>query len=330
MKRFAGLMMVVFLFVAALPTYAQVVNCYDLSADDCAIVTNSTVATASLTGLSVDFEADVAITGLALVGMLSEDEAPEDIFINVTGNGDIDLSQATPAFAFNFVMTNATAGETVALGVSIVDGALYLDTPEGVVGVNLDAATLAELGLPADFLSNSPSTFGDLMALDDSMPVDVDSADLSAIEPYITFAREADNAAGDSVFVFHLNITGLLNSPEINEVFGALGAQLGDDPEIAQVMMLLPMFLSMVESEVAMAQAINADGYVTNFNTNFYLGADFGAFFAPDAGLDPIEINALVNVDMSNFDTPNAIVAPADAVFLTAEQVQEILGAFAP
>jgi hypothetical protein len=327
MKRFAGLMMIVFLFVAAIPTFAQVTQCYDLSADDCEIVTNSTLATASLTGLSVEFEADVAVTGLALVSAMGAGEAPDDIAMNVVGSGDIDLSQDTPALAFDFVVTNVTEGESFNLGVAIVDGALYLVTPEGTVAVTLDAATLAELGLPADFLSSSPSSFGDLMG---SEEVDVEEVDLSAIAPYITYAREADNADGDSVFAFHLDITGLLNSPQVSELLAQVGGFAGDSEEVAQVLAMLPIFFSMIDSEVGVTQSINADGYVSSFAGAFYLAMDLGAFIAPDAGLDPIEIGAEVNLGFSNFDAPNAIVAPEDATFLTAAELQQILGSVAP
>lgn len=327
MKRFAGLMMVVFLIVAALPTYAQqVVPCYDLSAEDCAIVTNSTVATASLTGLSVDFEVDIAVTGLALAAALGS-EPVEDIFINVVGSGDIDLSQGSPAFAFDVAITNESEAETVELSISLVEGAVYLTTPDGVVAFNLDATTLAELGLPADFLDNTPATLGELLMIEETASV-ATPEDMEALSPYITYARVDDNASGDAVFAFHLDITALLNSPEITEILGQLGGVAGDltggNEDAAMALAFLPMLISLVESEVGVEQAINADGYVTEFYTVFYLGADLGAFIAPDAGLDPIEVAAEVAVGFSNFDAPNAIVAPADATFLTAEQVQQI------
>lgn len=329
MKRFAVLMMVVFVFVAALPTYAQqVVPCYDLSAEDCAIVTNSTVATASLTGLSVEFQADIALTGLGLAAALGS-EPVEDVFMNVVGSGDIDLSQGSPAFSFDIVLTSESQGESVALTVSVVDGALYLVTPEGAVGVNLDATTLAELGLPADFLTNSPSTLGELLMIEETATV-ASPEDLSALDAYVTYGRADDNEAGDAVFSFHLDITALLNSPEVSEILSQLGGFAGDNEEAAMILAFVPMLVSLVESEIGVEQAINADGYVTNFYAVFYLGADLGAFIAPDAGLDPVEVAAELSFDFSNFDAPNAIVAPENATFLTAEEVQQLLGSFAP
>lgn len=331
MKRFAGLMMVVFLFVAALPSYAQVTNCYDLSADDCAILTNSTLATATLTGLSVDFDIDVAVSGLALVASLGLD-APEDIAMNVAGTGDIDLSQGSPAFAFDMVVTNAATDESFNIGVSLVDNALYLSADDEAYAVELNAETLSELGLPTDFLANSPETFGDLMGYaEDTTAIDLSEQDFSA--SYITLARDEDNADGDAVFVLHFDVTGLLNSPEMTELFGQLGGLsdvVGDNEDAQMVFMLLPMLISMVQSEIGLTQAINADGYVTNFNTVFYLAVDLGMLFAPDAGLDPIEVSADANLVFGNFDQPDAIVAPEGATFLTPEQLQQLLATIAP
>lgn len=348
MKKFIlAAMMVLAMALMMVPTVsAQSELCFDLSADDCAIVQGAYETTNSLSSFQQDFSIDFSTTGLGeIAAMLG---APiGDLTFNVSGSGPFALTgdNTNPVVMSMDMMVSASGLmplDGVEVPFAITDGFMYLPGEGEIIGIPLDpeaaeglAGMAGGLGLPVDpgtalegaEALPAPATFGDIFG-------DMgDTSGAAALAPYVSYVRLPDSdMMGQTVypFEFTLDLAALLNSPEIQEALGAAGEMAGDDPTVGLILGLLPAVLADANADIIVTQYVGADD-------NFIHGLDFGLDLSLDLGPllstgeemqeMPLDVNMMFQVDISEINSEVSVAAPEGARQLTPDEVNEL---FAP
>lgn len=244
----------------------------------------------------------------------------------------------------------------------LVDGVLYVDVTEvaplidgmqdmtGWIGFEfgpvLEAA--AEQGIfeqaaaqmdPAAMAGAMDPTTAALLA-----GVQASINDPKTFEPYTSVARNADDVIAGmdvAVFVSTLDVVGLISSPEFVDVIkqladaGVLGEDAPSAADIDQAMMMLglmgPMLFQGLTSESTTAVSLDEPNYVVSQSTLFswdlsgllQMAAMSGTLPADQmsSGASLIEFSTVVV--NSDFNEPQDIAAPADAMIVPAESMMQ-------
>lgn len=169
-------------------------------------------------------------------------------------------------------------------------------------------------------------------------------SDPKAFEPYTTVVRGEDDVINDmdvAVFISSLDIVGLISSPEFVELIkglaasGALGEDAPSAADIDQAMMMLgmmgPMLFEGLASESAAAVSLDDPNLIVAQNTIFSWDLSGLLQMAAMSGAVPAEmmpsgasmIEFFTSVVNSDFNEPQEIVAPADALMVPAESMMQ-------
>jgi len=281
----------------------------------------------------------------AVMAALAEDAQPLVDLINgwmVDGTINVDM---TPELAD--VLT-AQAGipipATFAVGLILADGVLYADlgafkdlgAPEGWIGIpvgellqaQVDAGVFAQAAAQMDPANLDPATAA-------SLGVSSMMLNPQQCEQFKTVERsEGDNGA--AVFTTSLDVASLVASPEFADMIKGLAdagafAESGlTSAEIEANLPMLGMMAPMIFADLKIGSSVTIDpenNYVTNSTSEFSWDLSGLLQMAAMSGQLPSELDAsapmaisfTTNVDNSDFDVPQTIEAPADAMVLPAE-----------
>jgi len=281
----------------------------------------------------------------AVTAALAEDAQPLVDLLNgwkVDGTINVDM---TPELAD--VLT-AQAGipipATFAVGLILADGVLYADlgafkdlgAPEGWIGIpvgellqaQVDAGVFAQAAAQMDPANLDPATAA-------SLGVSSMMLNPQQFEQFMTVERsEGDNGA--AVFTTSLDVASLVASPEFADMIKGLAdagafAESGlTSAEIEANLPMLGMMAPMIFADLKIGSSVTIDpenNYVTNSTSEFSWDLSGLLQMAAMSGQLPSELDAsapmaisfTTNVDNSDFDVPQEIEAPADAMMLPAE-----------
>jgi hypothetical protein len=335
--------------------------CLGLSASDCDILAQADKKLEELTSFTQSFNFSLKFGGLgSLAGLLGTtgEGAPNSISITADGaNGPFvilpDATDPFKAFAMAMDVNGAISGMGAGVDAAgttsfvIVDGNFYLKDPESGqwLGFNLNEAVesgmLAQAGLPidpADLLEGATS--GDDMGemadptavLSQLSALGLSTEDIMAlttVQGFMGQARLADASAnGQAQYAFEstIDFAKLLTSPE----FGSIGAKLAGstDPDMAQVgsiFALIPMVAQ--EANIKLTRWIGQSDLfvhrlVLELNVKVDLAMLMGGAGAGGAQMEPITLNLLLDVQLSNHNNTAVPAVPEGAQMIPLSQLQ--------
>ncbi|GIK74215.1 MAG: hypothetical protein BroJett021_32030 [Chloroflexota bacterium] len=168
--------------------------------------------------------------------------------------------------------------------------------------------------------------------------------DPKAFEPYMTISRNADDVIDGvdvAVFVSKLDVIGLISSPEFVDLIkglaeaGALGEDAPSAADIDQAMTMLglmgPMLFQGLTSENVTAVSLDEPNYIVAQESLFswdlsgllQMAAMSGAIPANEIPSGASLIEFSTSVVNSDFNEPQEITAPADALMVPAESMMQ-------
>lgn len=348
--RFFSILVVLSLLVSIVPaTSAQdgdELICFNLPADDCALLLAATANSENAQSFSLDYTVDISLTGIGTLGtMMGEGTGGGgDTAINITGSGVYmaDPTAFPPAAietTFDATMSG-TENESDTINVIVVDGFIYntntetetwegrsiaemMNSPEvaGLLGTFMGSGDASDL--PGGALDPGSLLGGNMSSMLEGVG---DLTTLLEIPGFIDHVRDANvEMMGQEVAVFKLNVdmAPLFASAQFQSLMtNALSAAAAEDPDVASAGMLLPMLLAGTSITVVETQYVGLDdnfihGMGLDLVANLDMSALMGASASTEMELPPIvlEINFMVTLDQINetFD----IAAPADAVIIS-------------
>jgi len=244
----------------------------------------------------------------------------------------------------------------------LVDRVLYVDTTEvaplidglegmeGWLGFELGAVVeaAAEQGIFAEAAAQmDPAAMaGDMDAAAAGALVGMQAAlgDPKTLEPYTSVERVGDDVVAGmdvAVFVSTVDVAGLLTSPAFIDLIkglaeaGVLGEDAPSAADIDQAMMMLgmmgPMLFQGLIAENAVAVSLDEPNYVVAQSSLFswdlsgllQMAAMSGALPADMMSSGASVIEFATSVVNSDFNAPQDITAPADAMVIPAEAMMQ-------
>ncbi|GAB4527330.1 MAG: hypothetical protein OHK0046_45020 [Anaerolineae bacterium] len=340
------LVLVIAVLVPAASAQEAGAGCFNLSADDCALLQSASANTNTVTSFMQNFSIDFAVGGLE-----SFDPTLPAITFNVSGTGPLTFTPDNPLVPFSMALdmvVNASGLmdaplENAEVPFALVADTLYTTGNGELIGIPLNEETLnlgdaaAAFGVPVnpqDLLGgegDAPTNLGELFGFGD-MNMNPSGTDLS---PYIDYVRLPDeDMMGQTMypFQFTVDLTSLLNSPEFTQFMGMVGGLAGDDPNVQQGLALLPMLLGGVESDMVITQWVGADDNFIHKLTFDLSGALDLAFLTGGASAEgapaipPITLDLVFDVEISDINSEFVIAAPEGARILSPEEIQGLMG----
>ncbi len=338
-RLFILIAMLVVLSLVPFASSAQTPNCFELSAEDCAIITSAAEnSQQNMTSWTQSFGLTVTGDGLEVLAAAA-DGVPAAFSLTVNGSGPFaftpDDMDAPVTFALPMVV-NIDDME-IPMELALTNGFLYTDLPGELVGFPLSAAE-DELPMPED----TPGNLAELLDLGADATGGAAAGADQFLGSFVNYVRLADaDVMGQTVypFEFALDVTALLNSPEFQQgltqasgLLGALGVEGEDAADFEMIFQLLPMLLSGVESDLAITQSVGADdNFIHRIEIDFNFAIDLGMLMGAGGGADapevpPITVGVNFWVEMSDINAPVTVAVPEGARELTEEEAEEILG----
>ncbi|MCL4255741.1 MAG: hypothetical protein KJ043_18435 [Anaerolineae bacterium] len=323
-KMFVLSVLLVALMALFIPTTsAQDGGCYNLPQADCDYVNAASANTALATSFNQSFTLNVEVTGLEGLAMMAPG-TPSSISLQVAGAGSL-VMDATDSFPvnFNLPMTVVIDGVEANVRADIVDGVLYFGQDAQVVGIPLDAF-FNVMGMDMADLTMSGGGGDMLSGLSSMVPVD----------DYVNYERLAD-VDGTSPFLFAVDISGMLQSPEIGSMLGMVGPMLGgssSDPMVGMLLGALPQIMEGLDLKFDVTQYVTGDNWINkltmNFDGSIDLDAILGALMGTPGGMGmgTVVIAVDFEVQLGQFNEALTVAAPEGAVILSEEQIQQIFG----
>lgn len=323
-KMFVLSVLLVALMALFIPTTsAQDGGCYNLAQADCDYLNAASANTALATSFNQSFTLNVEVTGLEGLAMMAPG-TPSSLSLQVAGEGAavVDSADSFP-INFNLPMSVVIDGVEATVRADIVDGVVYFGQEGQVVGIPLDAF-FGALGLDMSALTMSGGGGDMLSGLGGMLPVN----------DYVNFERLAD-VDGASPFLFAVDISGMLQSPEIGSMLGMVGPMLGgsdSDPMLGMLLGSLPQIMEGLDLKLDVTQYVTGDNFVNkltfNFDGSIDLDAILGALMGTPGGMGmgTVVIAVDFEVQLSQFNEALTVAAPEGAVILTPEQIQQIFG----
>lgn len=346
--RILAVLLIVVLALGLVGAVSADNGCYDLSAEDCAIVQGANANSAGISSFNMDWSIDFLAEGLETVGMMFGGGIGDSITFSNTGSGPF-VFTGDPELPFA-LYTEQTASAGMGADVqdfgsfpfAIVNGFMYIPSSTGVVGIPanvvLDEAMAAagsgmsSMGLPAGALDMSSmgeiNNFGDLMGAESSGMADLEPL----LSSYVNYVRLADeDMMGQTMYPFEysLDLGALLNSEEFSQVLGMAGSLAPeDDPSAAAVLQMAPMILSGLDSEFAVTQWVGADdNFIHLLGVDWSLALDISPLMGAEPGsMDPITVDFSFEVELSDINADLSVPVPEGATELTEEQAAAMLG----
>jgi len=326
--RILALLAVMALMLALVPAASAQDDpgCFGLSAEDCELIDTASANSLGVSSFQQDFSIEFSLTGLDMIApLLGPDTGINgDITFDVEGSGPLFIDPDSPdGLVFQAEMTvditNGTETLSAPLIVTLVDGVLYIDTGESVIGIPQEVATDAagvEVGgegatTIAEFAEIDPTTLGIAGA---GMGLPPSFANL------ITYER-----AGDQ-FTFFVDVSGILATDEIAMILpmllGGLDTEalgLGDLGDPAELVGLVgeALLMDLTVNQRVDTELTAVTGLTFDTNIEFDLGTAAGS---PGA-FPPIVVDLTFNVDLSGVNSEFEVVAPEGAEIVDPEDL---------
>ena len=337
--RFVALFLVVVLALSLTSVVsAQNPGCFDLSADDCAVIQTASANSNSITSFDMAFEIDIVASNLGVLQMFSPG-LPEAATFNITGVGPFQFvpDSEVPVEMYLDMTVDIDAGADMMqlsseFPFAITNGHLYgpFDPSGSIVGLPIDAEDLAGAAasagagavVPMDMMVGS---IGDIMGDTEGMGMA-----LAGMEQYFTYIRGDDvdlMGMTASPFIFTIDVTSLLQSPEAMAVIEMAGGMAGDNPSVAGTMELIGPLLEAIVSEFSFTQYVVGD-MVQGLGSDLYFEIDLSPLMGAAPGsMQPIVVEVFFETVVTNMNTPFEISAPDGARELTPEEAESLMGA---
>lgn len=331
--------------------------CYNLSAEDCALLVGALANSEGIESFNMNFSLDFSLSGLSVFGAMmgtgAEEGMPGDITFHVDGSGPFAMlmSDAMPPIimdlALNAMMNSGADSESGTINIRIVDDYIYFSDPDSGEWKGLlfeDAMQFAEdeMGLggmfgeggmpegelnPEDLLGTDPN------ALMEAAGLGEDAAALLEIPGFINHVRLADqDMMGQSMHVFELTLdfAPLFASTEFQNILNTSISQASEaDPEAAQMAMMVPMLLGGLTGSVVQTQMVGAtDNFVHGYGLDLNAALDLAALMPPSSSgadapqLPPINLVVGFDVSLDQINETFEVTAPEGATILTAEDLR--------
>lgn len=349
MKKRLFVLAVMLLALSMVPfaANAQADTCFNLSPEDCAIISDAAAnSQQNITSFVQDFGLTVTGANLEVLAMLLPG-APGSFTLTANGSGPFAFTpdDMTSPIVMDLPMVFDVDGMTMEFPLTIANGFVYFPMGGELVGVPLEAAGEVEAGGVGadDLLGENPANLAELLGMDPAAAAGALNPSGTDTSAYVNYVRLADgDIMGQTAFPFEftLDITALLNSPEFQQALGMLGGLLGgmggegmeEDPTTDMVLQLLPLILSGVESDMAVTQYVGADDnfiHRIEFELNFAI--DLGVLMGTGAGaggdtpqMPPLELGVDFWVELSDINAPVEVAAPEGARELSPEEAEAL------
>lgn len=332
-KLLVCLMLVLALVAFSAPAMAQDPVCGNLSADDCAIITQSAAAQASLNSASFTFTLDITV-GADTVPLMGDGQFAIDR--SVVDGLDMTAMSADPAAALTALGTvlGGFEGELninamgLPINLLLIDGTGYInfepfapmlagapmEIPAGWAGLDLVGA----LEMMAPMMSGM-----DMSATPTEMDPMQQQALIDAVMSYAAIERLADEN-GQAVFVSSFNFAGLLQ----DEAFmGLIMAQAAPGQEMTEEMMAeMNAAMQGIGSGITVSatQKIDLSTYqVTSTAVDFDLD---GAALSMISGEQVDDISFKLVFNFTDFNAVSPLSAPAGAPVATLMELMGMMG----
>jgi hypothetical protein len=353
--RLTGILLVIAMLLALVPGVSaqgddDFLTCFNLSEADCAILLEAMANSENISSFSMDYAIDFSLANLGAVAMMmggAEGEMPGDITMNVAGDGTFaENMEVMPPFAMQTELT-ASLNDGMepiegSMGVVIVDGVIYFRDPESDMWLGItfeDAMASADMesgGMFSDLLGGDPAALpegslsaddllgGETAAMLEEFGMTQDQImGLFEIEGFINMERLADaDMMGQTMHVFQQTVdtAPLFNSPEFSQILdGVISAAAAEDPEAAQMAMIVPMLLGSTAITVTQQTWVGADdmfihGLVMDLNAELDLGMLMGAAGGEsEMQIPPITMDIHFEVTVDEIGGTFEFVAPEGA-----------------
>jgi hypothetical protein len=317
--RLFTLMLVVLLtLVVGQAVFAQGDGCFDLPADDCALVTAATENMADVESFSYDLTLDVSVSGLVMLQALGL-QVPDSMAFTLVSNGVIDSTAEEGEIFFDLSMVVGEETVQRAATLMVVDEMVYFVIDGKAYSVEPSEDDMADLPVDIEAM--------DMASITETLDVGELTGMLAGygLDPnaFVSYVRLDDaEMMGQTMYAFErsLDLGAMLNSPE---VLAMIGMFAGDDPTMSA--MLEPVMAG-IASEISTLEYVGADdGYLHKVGANFSLVMDLSALLGP---MDPIGLDLMVEADMGDINAAPAIVAPEGATMLTDEEAEAMMDEF--
>lgn len=349
-SRLAVFMLVFVLMLSAVVTVsAQGMNpCLGLSASDCQILADADAKAAELTNFTQSFKFSLDIGGLGMLapGMsainISADASNSPFVLNVAkATADDPTAALAMAMDLNGSISGTGEGDSAgSFSFVIVDGVFYMKNPENGQWMGVKLAELVEAagsqGLPFDPQALLEGDTGGVEAMGDPAAAlealglgDIDPMALLNTPGFLGQQRVADASAnGQAQYAFESTIDfgALFKSSDFQKLLNnALQAAAEQDPESAQMAMLLPMFLQGSEASVKLTRWIGQSDMflhrlVLEINANVDLNALAGGA-SSGSQMEPITLKMVLDVQLSQHNATAVPTAPAGAQIVPASEL---------
>jgi hypothetical protein len=336
-KRILSLAVILVLAFSLVPgVAAQSDGCFQLSADDCALLNAATSNTNTITSFNHRIVIDFSLSGL------SDLDVP-DITASAAGGGALVIvpGAEVPVLVRIDLDANVVEGaETIFSGpvvFALTEDYLYFPLDDELVGVPLTEEVLAQLDfddLTGGLAGSIEPGMSDVTSLGDLFDFGDDDMGLDGTDElvmaYVNLSRLNDaQVMGETMhpFRFAFDVGAFLNSDEFMEVIGMLAMfGMSEQEELQEMMMFLPMFFQDLESELALTRYVGAaDNYVRKLTLEFGLSMNLGMLFG-DPTMDPVVVNLLLDVEMSDINQVTTVAAPEGARLLSPEEANQLMG----
>lgn len=326
--------------------------CFNLSEADCDVIVEASENASTMTSFNQAFELTFSATGLDPLTMIVS--IPAALSFQASGSGPftLDVDDMPLNAALDMAVSGTEEGdETLNTDVPlhITNDRIYLPIPgasdseeAAIVGVPFNAEALGALELPfnlGDFLpveaitEANPPTFGAFIGQDQLG--EVLNPSNTSIAPFADYVRQdSTEMMGQTMypFVFTLDVSALLSSPEFSQALTALSGAAPDDPTMSFAMQLLPTLLRQVESEMVITQYVGADDmFIHRLTVDFDLEVNIAGLLSSPGGdttqtpPEPLAIDFMLDVTLSEINAPQTVTSPEDARLMTVEELQAAL-----
>lgn len=302
-------------------------GCFNLSAEDCAILQGAEANTfANVTSFYQSFSIDFAVAGM-------ENLMPgaSAITATITGEGPYVLDMENADYPFDMQLDMQFSGndgtQTVEGPVSIIilDGILYTSNPDGTwTGMSYEDVMMFGMGVPGGMPIPMPGGEGDA----DALPIDPATMEMlgevfAAVAQYASYeVLPAEEMMGQSMLPFRwtFDLGAALQDPTVGQALqGALMAAAEDNPQIA----MMGAFLTGINGTITVTRWIGADDnfvHALEFTTNAAI--DLNALMPSGSNttpLPPITLDLTFRVDLSQFNETFEIAVPENVTMVEME-----------
>lgn len=314
--RFGALLVVLALVLATVSAAFAQTDTLGASQEDFDLWTSANETSGMFKTVAIDFTAAFEVAGIQ----------NSNVNANLTGTGVISSDQENPQLSLD-ITGSVVQGDTttpVNVGLRIVDGNIYYN--DGTSGWKYRTLADAMSGIGSQLggmtgASGDSSSAGGLGSLMGMQGMGEAMTALEGLKPsdFLSLIRTDDG--GQAHFALNVDIAKLLTSPSLAPVFGSLmtmgSASSGSDAPAmtdAQMQQMQAMIGGMFSTAtISFDEYVDPSTKLVN-RAVVDISIPLDAMVAPGAA---IKLN--FDLNLSNYDAPISVEAPADAVLATPE-----------